>query len=73
MALRALAEALDHVIRSVLDRKVDRHRVPKLLRFGALVAWSLFGFTRAVPRRRLPNSTLPAGSRFSARTTIAPD
>jgi hypothetical protein len=34
MALRALAEALDHVIRGVLDGKVDRHKVPNLLRFG---------------------------------------
>jgi hypothetical protein len=34
MALRALAEALDYVIRGVLDGKVDRHKVPNLLRFG---------------------------------------
>jgi hypothetical protein len=34
MPLRALAQAVDHVIRGVLDRKIDGHGVPNLLRFG---------------------------------------
>ena len=49
MPLRALAEALDYVIRGVLDRKGDRHKVLNLLRFGTLITWSRFGCARDVP------------------------